>query len=159
MQFYDFSWLVSDCYNYIFGFLFEAPLICKWICNLEWKGGNIVSSFEDIIPPPFPYIIEIYCTSGPVLPSLFSVQFSSIQFSSVQISSVQTSPVQFRSWQYFYSHISLFISVQFNSVQLSSDQFSSIQFSSIQFSSIQFSSVQLFYAEENRPLILEWYFT
>ena len=34
-------------------------------------------------------------------------------------SSVQFRPVQFSSWQYFYSHISLFISVQFSSVQLS----------------------------------------
>ena len=81
---------------------------------------------------------------GPVLPSLFSVQFSSVQFSSVQFSLVQISSVQFRpvqfssiqfsSWQYFYSHISLFISVQFSSVQFSSDQFSSVQFSSVQFS-------------------------
>ena len=69
--------------------------------------------------------------------SLFSptyFQFSSVQLSSVQISSVQTSSVQFSSWQYFYSHISLFISVQFNSVQISSVQFSSVQFGSVQFS-------------------------
>ena len=53
---------------------------------------------------------------GPVLPSLFSVQFSSFQFSSIQFSSDQ-----------------------FSSVQFSSVQFSSVQFSSVQFSSVQFS--------------------
>ena len=67
---------------------------------------------------------------GPVLPSLFSVQFNSVQFSSIQFSSVRFSSVQFNSCQYFYSHISLFSSVQFSSVQISSVQFSSVQFSS-----------------------------
>ena len=69
---------------------------------------------------------------GPVLPNLFSVQFSSVQFNSVQFSSVQ------------------FNSVQFSSVQFSSDQFSSVQLLTIlllshitiHFSSVQFSSVQ-----------------
>ena len=85
-----------------------------------------------------------FATLGPVLPNLFSVQFSSVQFNSVQFnsvqfnssqfSSIQFSSVQFRSdqfrsvrfssWQYLYSHISLFISVQSSSVQFSSVQFS-----------------------------------
>ena len=118
---------------------------------------------------------------GPVLSSLFSVQFSSIQFSSIQFNSVQSRSVQFSSDQIssvqtssvqlltilLLSHITIyFSSVQFSSVQIRSVQFSSIQFSSdqfssIQFNSVQFSSVQLFYAEENRPeysnkTIIKW---
>ena len=71
---------------------------------------------------------------GPVLPSLFSVQFSSIQFKSVQFSSDQFSSLQLLTIL-LLSHIT-------------------IHFSSVHFSSDEFSSVQLFYAEENRPLII-----
>ena len=73
---------------------------------------------------------------GPVLPILFSFQFSSIQFSLIQFSSVQISSDQFSS-------------VQLLTILLLSHII--IHFSSVQFSSIRFRSVQLFYAEENRP--------
>ena len=89
----------------------------------------------------------ILYNKGPVLPSLFSVQFSSIQFSSVQFSSIQISSVQFRPVQFSSALDNTFTltyhySFQFNSVQFRSVQFRSVQFNSIQFSSIQFSSVQ-----------------
>ena len=60
MQFYDFSWLVSDCYNYIFGIFVWSPL---WFVSefviYNGKGGKIGISKEDTVAPPFPYIIEI----------------------------------------------------------------------------------------------------
>ena len=83
-----------------------------------------------------------YFTLGPVLPSLFSVQFSSIQFSSIQFISVQFSSDQFSSALDNTFTLTYHYSFQFNSVQFSSIQFSSIQFSSVQFNSVQFSSVQ-----------------
>ena len=79
-------------------------------------------------------------------------QFSSVQFNSIQFSSVQFSSVPFNSVQ--------FSSIQTSSVQLLTILLLShitIHFSSIQFRSVQFSSVQLFYAEENKPVILIFY--
>ena len=101
----------------------------------------------------------IFIDLGPVLPNLFSVQFSSIQFNSIQFSSIQFSSDHFSSDH--FSSVQLLkilllshITIHFSSVQFSSVQISSVQISSIQFRSVQFSSVQLFYAEENMPLLL-----
>ena len=96
--------------------------------------------FRRVVSLPFPALL-----SGPVLPSLFLIQFSSVQFSSVQFNSVQFNSVQFRSVQLSSALDNILLShftIHFSSVQFSSDQFRLDQFSSVQFSSVQFSSVQ-----------------
>ena len=88
--------------------------------------------------------LDFYCGHlGPVLPSLFSVQFSSVQFYSIQFRPVRFRPVQFSSTLDNTFTLTYHYSFQFSSIQFSSDQFSSVQFNSIQIRSVQFSSAVL----------------
>ena len=72
----------------------------------------------------------IHLYLGPVLPSLFSVQFNLVQFNSIQFRSVQFRPVQFSSALDNTFTLTYHYSFQFSSVQSSSVHISSVQFNS-----------------------------